>query len=100
MTCILIGVSVAETENGSLPGVVAHVQAEAQFCGYGPDDIHVNFLPLDHVVPILTVAEQQRCRLITQLRAIMEDKVHCCDVYHGCWEVQAEVGTQHRQIES
>eukprot|EP00439_Symbiodinium_sp_Y106_P025401 s5968_g3.t1 len=52
-------------------GVVAHVQAEAQFCGYGPDDIHVNFLPLDHVVPILTV--------------------HCCDVYHGCWEVQAEV---------
>ncbi|CAJ1453985.1 unnamed protein product [Effrenium voratum] len=53
-------------------GVVAHIQGEAQFCGFGPADVHVNFLPLDHVVPILTV--------------------HCCDVFHGCEEVQAEVG--------
>ncbi|CAE7639161.1 pksJ [Symbiodinium pilosum] len=52
-------------------GVVAHIQAEARVCGYGAHDVHVNFLPLDHVVPILTV--------------------HCCDVYHGCSEVQAEV---------
>eukprot|EP00434_Breviolum_minutum_P014270 symbB.v1.2.012580.t1/scaffold851.1/size159786/6 len=52
-------------------GVVAHVRGEAQFCGYDSSDVHVNFLPLDHVVPILTV--------------------HCCDVYHGCEEVQADV---------
>ncbi|CAK9004222.1 Polyketide synthase PksJ (PKS) [Durusdinium trenchii] len=52
-------------------GVVAHIQGEAQFCGYDSSDVHVNFLPLDHVVPILTV--------------------HCCDVYHGCEEIQAEV---------
>lgn len=52
-------------------GVVAHIRGEAQFCGYDSSDVHVNFLPLDHVVPILTV--------------------HCCDVYHGCEEVQAEV---------
>eukprot|EP00435_Cladocopium_sp_Y103_P073523 s165_g44.t1 len=52
-------------------GVVAHIRGEAQFCGYDSADVHVNFLPLDHVVPILTV--------------------HCCDVYHGCEEVQAEV---------
>lgn len=36
-------------------GVVAHVRGEAQFCGYDSSDVHVNFLPLDHVVPILTV---------------------------------------------
>lgn len=52
-------------------GVVAHIHGEAQLCGFGPADVHVNFLPLDHVVPILTV--------------------HCCDVYHGCEEVQADV---------
>ena len=28
----------------------------------------------------------------------MEDKVHCCDVYHGCWEVQAEAGPQRREV--
>mmetsp|Transcript_59074 Transcript_59074/g.169653 ORF Transcript_59074/g.169653 Transcript_59074/m.169653 type:complete len:780 (-) Transcript_59074:93-2432(-) len=52
-------------------GVVAHIHGEAQFCGVGPDDVHVSFLPVDHVVPILTV--------------------HCCDVYHGCEEIQGEV---------
>lgn len=52
-------------------GVVAHIHGEAQFCSIGPNDIQVNFLPVDHVVPILTV--------------------HCCDVYHGCEEVQADV---------
>ncbi|CAK9005117.1 unnamed protein product, partial [Durusdinium trenchii] len=37
-------------------GVVAHIQGEAQFCGYDSSDVHVNFLPLDHVVPILTAS--------------------------------------------
>jgi len=52
-------------------GVVAHIHGESQFCSISSSDVHVSFLPLDHVVPILTV--------------------HCCDVYHGCEEVQADV---------
>eukprot|EP00971_Amphidinium_carterae_P044934 883421-Amphidinium_carterae.1 len=52
-------------------GVLAHIRAEAEFCHITGNDVHVSFLPLDHVVPILTV--------------------HCCDVYHGCQEIQAEV---------
>jgi acyl-CoA synthetase (AMP-forming)/AMP-acid ligase II len=51
-------------------GVVAHVRGEARCCGVTPEDVQLNFLPLDHVVPILTV--------------------HCCDVYHGCEEIQAD----------
>jgi len=52
-------------------GVVAHIHGEAQSCGISSDDIHVSFLPVDHVVPMLTV--------------------HCCDVFHGCQEIQADV---------
>eukprot|EP00929_Paragymnodinium_shiwhaense_P104193 TRINITY_DN68323_c0_g2_i1.p1 TRINITY_DN68323_c0_g2~~TRINITY_DN68323_c0_g2_i1.p1 ORF type:complete len:823 (-),score=197.74 TRINITY_DN68323_c0_g2_i1:9-2477(-) len=54
-------------------GVVAHVHGEAKFCGITKDEVHLNFLPVDHVVPILTV--------------------HCCDVYHGCDEIQLEVAS-------
>eukprot|EP00927_Polykrikos_kofoidii_P050309 TRINITY_DN44218_c0_g1_i1.p1 TRINITY_DN44218_c0_g1~~TRINITY_DN44218_c0_g1_i1.p1 ORF type:complete len:862 (-),score=84.74 TRINITY_DN44218_c0_g1_i1:96-2681(-) len=54
-------------------GVVAHIHGEAQFCNVSRDDVHLSFLPVDHVVPILTV--------------------HCCDVYHGCEEVQLEVAS-------
>ena len=56
----------------SVSGVVAHVLGEAQYCGYDSEEVHLNFLPLDHVVPILTV--------------------HCCDVFHGCEEIQTEAG--------
>ncbi|OLQ14077.1 Protein strawberry notch-like 1 [Symbiodinium microadriaticum] len=73
-------------------GVVAHVQAEAQFCGYGPDDIHVNFLPLDHVVPILTVAERQLRRFKLVADALRQEKkeaemdLSCCRYWMNAGE--------------
>lgn len=54
-------------------GVVAHIHGEAQHCAIGREDVTLNFLPFDHVVPILTV--------------------HCCDVFHGCEEVQMDVAS-------
>ena len=48
----------------AVPGVVAHIRGEAQFCGYDSSDVHVNFLPLDHVVPILTVSRLQKAWML------------------------------------
>ncbi|MDJ0836029.1 MAG: amino acid adenylation domain-containing protein [Acidobacteriota bacterium] len=35
-------------------GVLAHIHAARAFNGYSPDDVTLNWLPMDHVVPILT----------------------------------------------
>jgi acyl-CoA synthetase (AMP-forming)/AMP-acid ligase II/NAD(P)-dependent dehydrogenase (short-subunit alcohol dehydrogenase family)/acyl carrier protein len=48
--------------------VIAHIHGSAQFNGYTPDDVILNWLPVDHVVPTLT------CNLK--------------DVYMGCQEIQ------------
>lgn len=35
-------------------GVVHHVHGSRLFCGYGDDEVTLNWLPMDHVVPVLT----------------------------------------------
>ncbi len=35
-------------------GIVHHIHGSQQFNGYREDDVNLNWLPLDHVVPILT----------------------------------------------
>ncbi|NES18380.1 MAG: SDR family NAD(P)-dependent oxidoreductase, partial [Symploca sp. SIO3E6] len=49
-------------------GIIAHIQAAQQFNGYQESDICLNWLPVDHVVPILTT--------------------HFKDVYLGCEQVE------------
>jgi acyl-CoA synthetase (AMP-forming)/AMP-acid ligase II len=53
-------------------GIISHIHASQQFNGYTADDVTVNWLPMDHVVPILTV--------------------HLKDVYLGCDQVHAVPG--------
>ena len=53
-------------------GVVAHIHGTGQFNGYRSDDVSLNWLPLDHVVPILTC--------------------HLKDTYLGCEQVMVETG--------
>ncbi|MCU1275548.1 MAG: hypothetical protein JWO48_2979, partial [Bryobacterales bacterium] len=48
--------------------IIAHIHGSQQFNGYRDDDVNLNWLPLDHVVPILTC--------------------HLKDVYLGCDEIQ------------
>ncbi|MBA4146609.1 MAG: AMP-binding protein [Verrucomicrobia bacterium] len=36
-------------------GVIAHIHASQQFCRYSENEVTLNWLPFDHVVPILTV---------------------------------------------
>ena len=48
-------------------GIIAHIHSSRQFNGYTPDDVSLNWLPVDHVVPILTF--------------------HLKDVYLGCNQV-------------
>lgn len=42
--------------------VIAHIRHSAQDCGYTSDDVTLNWLPFDHVVPLLTyhMADPQR----------------------------------------
>ncbi|WP_437840117.1 amino acid adenylation domain-containing protein [Sorangium sp. So ce1153] len=49
-------------------GVICHIHAAQQQNGYTPDDVSLNWLPADHVVPILTW--------------------HLRDVYLGCEQIQ------------
>ncbi len=49
-------------------GVVAHIHGSRQFNRFRPDDVILNWLPMDHVVPTLTY--------------------HLKDVYLGCQEIQ------------
>lgn len=49
-------------------GIVRHIHGSARFNGYAPDEVSLNWLPVDHVVPILTY--------------------HLKDVYLGCRQVQ------------
>jgi acyl-CoA synthetase (AMP-forming)/AMP-acid ligase II len=51
-------------------GIIAHIHGSQQFNGYSADDVTLNWLPLDHVVPILTI--------------------HLKDVYLGCREIQVK----------
>src|SRR4030095_14868275 len=48
-------------------GVVAHIHGGKEFNGYSAEDVSLNWLPMDHVVPILTC--------------------HLKDVYLGCEQV-------------
>lgn len=49
-------------------GVIAHITLSAKVCGYKENDVSLNWLPFDHVVPMLTT--------------------HLRDVYLGLWQVQ------------
>lgn len=49
-------------------GVIAHIQSSQQFNSYSADDISLNWLPLDHVVPMLTF--------------------HLKDTYLGCQQIE------------
>ncbi|WP_016949098.1 SDR family NAD(P)-dependent oxidoreductase [Anabaena sp. PCC 7108] len=51
-------------------GIIAHIHAAKQFNGYATEDISLNWLPVDHVVPILTC--------------------HFKDTYLGCQQVEVE----------
>ena len=51
-------------------GIIAHIHGAQQFNGYGPSDVTFNWLPVDHVVPILTS--------------------HLKDVYLGCGQIHAK----------
>lgn len=53
-------------------GIIAHIHAAKQFNEYGNEDISLNWLPVDHVVPILTC--------------------HFKDVYLGCQQIEVETG--------
>ncbi len=50
--------------------IIAHIHGSGQFNDYTPDDITLNWLPMDHVVPILTC--------------------HLKDIYLGCNEIQVK----------
>ncbi|NER93847.1 MAG: SDR family NAD(P)-dependent oxidoreductase, partial [Symploca sp. SIO1B1] len=49
-------------------GIVTHIHAAQQFNGYQPEDVSLNWLPVDHVVPILTC--------------------HFKDTYLGCQQIE------------
>ncbi|MFB2879416.1 SDR family NAD(P)-dependent oxidoreductase [Floridanema aerugineum] len=49
-------------------GIITHIHAAQQFNGYRSSDVSLNWLPLDHVVPLLTC--------------------HFKDVYLGCQQVE------------
>jgi acyl-CoA synthetase (AMP-forming)/AMP-acid ligase II/acyl carrier protein len=51
-------------------GIILHVHGEQQFCGYTSDEVDLNWLPVDHVVPILTC--------------------HLRDTYLGCSQVHVK----------
>jgi len=51
-------------------GIIAHIHGSQQFNGYVQEDISLNWLPVDHVVPILTC--------------------HLKDVYLGCRQIQVK----------
>src|SRR6266571_2702149 len=51
-------------------GIIAHIHGSQQFNGYTPHDVSLNWLPVDHVVPILTY--------------------HLKDTYLGCQQVQVK----------
>ncbi len=50
--------------------IIAHIHGSQQFNAYTPEDVNLNWLPVDHVVPILTC--------------------HLKDVYLGCQELQVQ----------
>jgi len=50
--------------------IIAHIHGSAQFNGYTSDDTTLNWLPMDHVVPILTF--------------------HLKDVYLGCQQIHVK----------
>ncbi|MEH1850170.1 MAG: SDR family NAD(P)-dependent oxidoreductase [Nostoc sp.] len=51
-------------------GIIAHIHAAKQFNGYETEDICLNWLPIDHVVPLLTC--------------------HFKDTYLGCQQIEVE----------
>lgn len=51
-------------------GIICHIHASKQFNGYQTEDVSLNWIPVDHVVPILTY--------------------HLKDVYLGCQQIQTQ----------
>lgn len=51
-------------------GIIAHIHAAKQFNGYETENVSLNWLPVDHVVPILTC--------------------HFKDTYLGCQQIEVE----------
>jgi acyl-CoA synthetase (AMP-forming)/AMP-acid ligase II/acyl carrier protein len=54
-------------------GIISHIHSSALFNGYCADDISFNWLPMDHVVPILTF--------------------HLKDTYLGCQQIHVTTNT-------
>jgi acyl-CoA synthetase (AMP-forming)/AMP-acid ligase II/acyl carrier protein len=54
-------------------GVISHIRSSSTFNGYTCDDVTLNWLPVDHVVPLLTF--------------------HLKDVYLGCDQIHAPAET-------
>ena len=54
-------------------GIICHIHASQQVNAYGSDDVTLNWLPFDHVVPLLMY--------------------HVKDTYLGCQQIQASTAT-------
>lgn len=69
-------------------GIVHHIHGSMQACGYGPEDVTVNWLPMDHVVPILTFHLKDAYLGIRQVHAptelILADPLRWLDLLQGC----------------
>jgi acyl-CoA synthetase (AMP-forming)/AMP-acid ligase II/NAD(P)-dependent dehydrogenase (short-subunit alcohol dehydrogenase family)/acyl carrier protein len=61
-------------------GILHHVHGSAEFVGYRQDDVILNWLPLDHVVPTLTVHLKDACMGCSEVQvkteAIVADPVY------------------------
>ena len=66
--------------------IIAHIHGSQQFNSYSPDDVTFNWLPMDHVVPILTFHLKDVCLGIQQIHAktefILTNPLRWLDVMH------------------
>jgi non-ribosomal peptide synthetase component E (peptide arylation enzyme) len=81
--------------------VISHIRHSAQHCGYGEDDVSVNWLPFDHVVGLL-LAHRVLPRVTSRASAVHALHMHSAflvaqvpmltfhlkDTYLGCKAVQ------------
>lgn len=66
--------------------IIAHIHGSQQFNCYSPDDVSFNWLPMDHVVPILTFHLKDTYLGIQQIHAkseyILSNPLRWLDVMH------------------
>ena len=67
-------------------GILHHVHGSAAFCDYRADDVSVNWLPMDHVVPILTFHLKDSVLGIQQVHArtglVIAEPLRWLDLLH------------------